>query len=96
MSANEGIPCRVSADLRQYQAKLDKQDERRFDPWDDALMDELFGARLAGPLSALLIALEQIEKTEQSFGPDKAKAFDFIRPYIAALKDGCQKEFEQL
>jgi hypothetical protein len=67
-----------------------------FDPWDSALMQDLFGKRLAEPMAQFLIALEQIEKTEQSFGPDKAKAFDFIRPYIAALKDGCQKEFEQL
>jgi hypothetical protein len=96
MSANEGIPCRVSADLRQYQAKLDKQDERRFDPWDDALMDELFGRPSRRPAIRPLIALEQIEKTEQSFGPDKAKAFDFIRPHLTALKDACLAEFAQL
>jgi hypothetical protein len=96
VSANEGIPCRVSADLRQYQAKLDKQDEKRFDPWDESLMNEMFGPRLAVPLASLLIAVEQIENTERSFGSDHDKVFDFLRPHLAALKDACLAEFAQL
>jgi hypothetical protein len=92
---SERIPCRVSAELREHQRKLDKADARTFDPWDSALMQDLFG-RLAEPMALFLIAFEQIEKTEQSFGPDKSRAFDFIRPRLTALKDACLEEFRQL
>jgi hypothetical protein len=66
-----------------------------FDPWDSALMRDLFG-NLGEPLALFLIAYEQIEKTEKSFGPDKSKAYDFIRPRLADLKDACLKEFDAL
>lgn len=98
MSAND-IPCRVSAELRQYQRKLDEQfekaAERKFDPMDDALMTDLFGKTMAQPLANLLLALEGVELTEQSFGVDKEKAFDFLRHRLAALKDACLKVYEE-
>lgn len=90
------VPCRVSAELQRHLASLEKSEPRRFDPWDDQLCLDLFGKHLAGPIASLLIALEQVERTEASFGADKEKAFDFLKPYLFALKDACHSQFEAL
>lgn len=90
------IPCRVTAELNQHLNALEKREEIRFDPWDDGLFQDLFGPVMAPYLASLLIALEQVERTELSFGADKEKAFDFLRPHLQALKDACLETFRQL
>jgi hypothetical protein len=95
MSAND-IPCRVTADLNRHLRLQEQADQRKFDPMDGALMHDLFGKRLAVPIASLLIAWEQVQDTEQSFGADRDKVFDFLRPHLAALKDACEEEFRQL
>lgn len=98
MGTND-VPCRVTADLRKYEREqdeaMDRAAEQRFDPWDDALMRDLFGETLAQPMADFLIAWRQVETTEQSFGADRAKAFDFLRPHLASLKDACLKVYEE-
>ena len=92
------IPCRVSAETRQHlekQAQLD-QYARKFDPWNEDLMIEICGGLLAGPMATLLLALEQVEKTQASFGADADKTVSFLVPKIAALRDACVKEMEAL
>jgi hypothetical protein len=88
------LPCRVSVELSQHLRLQEQAEERRFDPWDAPMMQDLFGERLAGPLSTLLIALEQVEKTQASFGADADKAIAFLVPKIAALRDACIEEFD--
>ncbi len=92
------IPCRVSIETRDHletQAQLD-QYTRKFDPWDEDLMIDICGAKLAGPMATLLLALEQVEKTQESFGVDADKTVSFLVPKIAALRDACIAEMEAL
>jgi hypothetical protein len=59
-------------------------------------MLEICGGRFAEPMAELLIKLDQIEKTIQSFGADKEKALDFILPTLFKLRDACVAELEAL
>lgn len=66
-----------------------------FDETDDDLMHDLLGnERLAAPVQALLITLSQIDLFENSFGLDKAKAFDAILPDLIKLRAACKEEWE--
>ena len=59
----------------------------QFDPWDDALMHDLFGKRLAGPMADLLQAIDQFDKTKDSFGADAERAIAFLVPKIRKLRE---------
>lgn len=90
------IPCRATAELNQHLRLVEKADARRFDPWDDGLMRDMFGDRMAPVLAELLIKLEQIDKINASFGADKEKSYDFLIPTLYKLRDACGAEFKQL
>jgi hypothetical protein len=93
------LPCRVSAETRAHleeQAKNDQFGKRSFDPWDADLMIEICGGRFAEPMAELLIKLDQIDKTNGSFGADKERACDFLLPTLYKLRDACLKEFDEL
>lgn len=92
---NDRIPDRVTAELNQHLRLQEKAEARKFDPWDDGLFKDLFG-NLAPSLQDLLLRLEQIEKTDQSFGADKQKSFDFILPALYRLREACKEEFDRL
>ena len=94
---NADIPCRVSAETRAHLEQQAQNDQfvRKFDAMDEAMMQDLFGKTMAVPLASFLIAWEQVENTESSFGADRDKVFDFLRPHLAALKDACVKTFEE-
>lgn len=91
------VPDRVVVETNAHleQQAQNEQFAAEFDPWCDDLMRDLFGKTLAEPLSNFLIAWAQVEKTEQSFGADKEKSFDFLRPHLANLKTACLKVFEE-
>ena len=57
-----------------------------FDPWDDALMHDLCGKRLGPVVANLLIALDQIDMTKDSFGVDAERAVKFLHPLLVDLK----------
>lgn len=81
----EQTPCRVSADLRIEQHKEDQYIAPDFNPWEDGHVEAVVSSpELRKPLQDLLLALEQIEMAERSFGVDKAKALDSL---IGPLKD---------
>lgn len=63
-----------------------------FDETDDDLMESVCeGPTLARPVQALLITLSQIHLYENSFGLDKAKAYDAILPDLVKLLEACKK-----
>lgn len=92
---NDRIPCRVTAELNQHLRLQEKAEARKFDVWDDGLMRDLFG-NLAPSLQDLLLRLEQIEKTDQSFGADVVKSYKFLLPALYKLREACKARFEEL
>lgn len=94
MSAND-IPCRVTAELNQHLRMVEKTEARAFDHWDENLMKDLCG-NFAPAMQELLIKLEQIDKTQQSFGADKERSYDFILPTLYKLRDACMEAYRQL
>jgi hypothetical protein len=94
---SDRIPCRVSADLRKHLREQEHKEQfaREFDPADPDLMADLFGS-LSEPLSNLLMRLEAVEKTDQSFGADKALAFNFLLPALYKLREACKERFNEL
>lgn len=97
MSAND-IPCRVSAETIAHLEKQAQNDQfiQTLDPWNEDLMIEICGGRFAPAMAELLIKLEQIDKTNGSFGADKEKACDFLLPTLYKLRDACVAEMEAL
>lgn len=93
---SERIPCRVSADLAKYLRETEAAQERAFDPWDDSLMADICGKWLQLPIQSLLFTLIQIRRAEQSFGLEKEKAFDALRPSLESLEDACKAAFNDL
>ena len=77
--------CRVSADTRRYLEAQNDQYREEFNPHLDEHVEAVVPqVELSRPLQSLLIALEQIETTDRSFGVDKSKAYDSL---INPLKD---------
>ena len=65
-----------------------------FDEFDDDLMHDVCGSRLAKPIQALLITLSQIDMTKASFGePDSKLALKKIIPELTALRKACVEEW---
>lgn len=89
-------PCRVTAELNQHEAALNQADQQSFDEWNDNLMHDICGKRLAGPIQNLLIAYSQFNKTKDSFGVDAEKFVQFITPMLAHLREACIDEFKDL
>ena len=80
-----------------FRKTLDELSAPSFDEWDDDLMQDLFGKRIAGPAADLLQAYAQIAKVADSFGfvsaEAKAKALDFILPKILAFREGAKDQW---
>lgn len=69
---------------------------RGFDETDDGIMHDICeGPTLAEPVQSLLITLSQIYLYENSYGLDKAKAFDAILPDLKKLRQACKKLWEE-
>lgn len=64
-----------------------------FDEYDDGLMRDVCGERLAEPVQALLVTLSQIKTTLGSFGVDKSLAFDMLLPDLEKLRKACVEEW---
>lgn len=96
MNSND-IPCRVSADLARHKRSLRDATQPTFDVHDDALMHDVMGNdRLAKPAQDLLIALEQIDMTKDSFGLNAELTVKFLVPKIEALRQACIDEWRDL
>lgn len=67
-----------------------------FDPWDDDLMHDVCGKRLAKPVQDLLIALSQFDMTKDSFGVNAEQAVRFIYPKLVALREACKEEWRDM
>ena len=84
---NDRVPCRAANDLRAHMTDLANAEQSTFDPWDDALMHDLFGKRLAEPMADLLQAIDQFDMTKDSFGADAERAIAFLVPKIRKLRE---------
>lgn len=88
--------CRASADTaRHLEDQLD-QYKRTFSVWDEDLFIDIAGGKLGPVVQDLLQRLEQIDKTNASFGADEKKALDFILPTLHRLRAVCEEEMEQI
>ena len=94
---NDDLPCRVSIDTALHYAALNRAEQAVFDEYDEDLMKDIFGGRLAKPAQELLVSLHQIEMIQGSFGePDKAKAFDRLLVELKAFREAAKDAWRDL
>lgn len=94
---NDDLPCRVSVDLALHEAALRRAEQAVFDEYDEDLIEDVVGKKLAKPVHELLVSLHQIEMIQGSFGePDKAKAFDRLLPELKSLREAVKDEWRDL
>lgn len=68
---------------------------QEFDETDDGIIHDVCeGPVLAEPVYNLLQTLRHIHLYENSFGLDKAKAFDAILPDLKKLRAACKQIWE--
>lgn len=92
------IPDNVIQELQASVQKLE-QHIPAFDEWDDNMMHDICGERLAKPIQTLLITLSQIKIIEGSFGPESANKDKILAAILDELKDlrkACIEEWRDL
>lgn len=86
--AMDNIPCRVTSDLARHEADLRDAPQPQFDLHDEAMFHDLVGKRMASPVQDLLLTLQAIETTRDSFGVDAKRLYDQILPELKRLRQG--------
>jgi hypothetical protein len=96
MSRNEGVPCRVTADLRRYEREQERAERKPFDIEDDDLMHDVCGSdRWKNVIVPLLKSLESIEAA-QMFKVNDARALERLIPELKALRGVCIDAYNDL
>lgn len=93
MAINEGVPCRVSADLRRYEQEQRDREPKPFDIEDDDLMHDVCGSRKwANAIVPLLRSLEYIEAAQGN----ESRALESLIPELKALRAVCIEAYRDL
>lgn len=96
MPINEGVPCRVSADLRIHQSEQEQRERKPFDIEDDELMYDVCGSKKwAEVIVPLLKSLESIEAA-QMFSVNEPRAMERLIPQLKALRAVCIEAYQAL
>lgn len=66
-----------------------------FDPFDDDLMHDLFGKRMAGPIGDLLQLYRAVMLTKGSFGMDDKRFADLVVPMLKSLHEEAKEVFRE-
>lgn len=67
-----------------------------FDEWDNALMHDICGKRLAKPIQDLLITLSQADMTRDSFGLNAEQFVRVVIPQLKQLRAGMIDAYKEL
>lgn len=66
----------------------------KFDEWDEGIMHDVCGKRLAKPIADLLILESQADMTMDSFGMNAEKFVRMVLPMLKKLRAACKEEWE--
>jgi hypothetical protein len=93
---NDKIPCRVSGDLRRYQAAQNDAEVESFDEYQLEHVKAVVGERFAQSVQNLLLAYRQFVMTRDSFGVDTQKFAEVVIPKLKSLREDCVIEWNDL
>jgi hypothetical protein len=99
---NEGMPCRVTADLARHEAEQREaaMEAPEFDEYDETHIQQILGNdRLAKPIQNLLLTLRDMQAISRSFGDssiDRERMYSVLVPRLQALQEACVDAWKDL
>lgn len=92
-----GVPCRVSGDLRRHQAEqVRAEPSDRFDEYLDNNVAAVVPYEMVKPVMDLLQTRREMEVCERAGGFDKAAMCDALRSELDALYLACVSRWNDL
>lgn len=92
----DGVPCRVSADLRQHQAEQELADRLAEPPdfADDDAYRGIIHEDLAKPLAQLFSTRDQVKQLQRSEAFSDRKALEWVMKDLAAVEEEFRRLWE--